>query len=335
MAKKKKMNTVIVLLIVLVVACGAYFGVLKYNEAQESKETGEEDESIPIIEMEDVVAVSYDNETAALSFKKQDDEWICTDQEDFPLIQNRINSIANAMMNMSANRQLEDTEDLAQYGLDNVTKTVTAEDSNGTTKTLKIGSVNEYTGDYYAMVDGDDAIYTIPESIVNYTNYTLDDLLQLDTVISVTASQADSVTIEKNGTQLKFEKRTVESEEETEAAETAAEETAWFEITDSAETQLEDASQLETAIDAAGGSTIDSCVYYKVEGEDRAQYGLDEANETVITITFTSEDETNSSVFHVGNLDESGEYYYVGIGDSKAVNLIEKASLESIMEFVS
>ena len=115
MAKKKKMNTVIVLLIVLVVACGAYFGVLKYNEAQESKETGEEDESIPIIEMDDVVAVSYDNETAALSFEKQDDEWICTDQEDFPLIQNRINSIANAMKNMSANRQLEDTDDLAQY----------------------------------------------------------------------------------------------------------------------------------------------------------------------------------------------------------------------------
>lgn len=217
MAKKKKMNTVIVLLIVLVVACGAYFGVLKYNEAQESKETGEEDESIPIIEMDDVVAVSYDNETAALSFEKQDDEWICTDQEDFPLIQNRINSIANAMKNMSANRQLEDTDDLAQYGLDNVTKTVTAEDANGTTKTLKIGNVNEYTGDYYAMVDGDDAVYTIPESIVNYTNYTLDDLLQLDTVISVKASQADSVTIEKNGTQLTFEKRTVESEEETEA----------------------------------------------------------------------------------------------------------------------
>ena len=102
-------------------------------------------------------------------------------------------------------------------GLDNVTKTVTAEDANGTTKTLKIGNVNEYTGDYYAMVDGDDAVYTIPESIVNYTNYTLDDLLQLDTVISVKASQADSVTIEKNGTQLTFEKRTVESEEETEA----------------------------------------------------------------------------------------------------------------------
>lgn len=358
MAKKKKKNTVIVLLGVLIVACGAYVGVLKYNEAQEGKGTEEEDTSIPIIAMEDVVAVSYDNETAALSFVKQEDTWINTEQEDFPLMQNRINSIANAMKNMSANRKLDDTDDLSQYGLDDVTKTVTAEDADGNTKTLKIGDVNEYTGDYYAMVEGDDSVYTISEGIVNYTDYTLDDLLQLDTVISVTSAQANTVTIEKNGTQVKFEKREVEAEEETqeetqaesagedseteaqtdstETAETQAMEEAWFAITDSGENRLEDEAETElnTAINSAGGSSVASCVNYKVEGEDRAQYGLDETNETIITMDFTAADEDGTSVLHVGNLDDSGNYYYVGVGDSKAVNLIEKDSLERMLELL-
>lgn len=346
MAKNKKRNTLIALLAILVLVCGAYFGVLKYNEAQESQETQEQDESIPIIEMSDVVAVSYENETAKLSFEKQEDEWICVDQEDFPLMQNRINSIANAMKEMDANRKLDDTSDLAQYGLDQGTKTVTAKDSNGNTKTLKIGNVNEYTGDYYAMVDGDSSIYTISESIVNYTNYTLDDLLQLDTIVSVTSAQANSVTIEKNGSQVKFEKKEVEeteretasseSTEETQNTETTeAAEKAWFEVTDSSETKLEDETELNTAINSAGGASVASCVNYKVEGEDRAQYGLDEASETIITIMFTAAEEEGTSVLHVGNMDDSGNYYYVGVGDSKAVNLVEKDALERILSYVN
>ena len=331
----------------LILACGAYFGVLKYNEAQESKQTEGKEETIPIIEMEDVVSLSYDNETASLSFKKQDDTWVYTEQEDYPLMQNRINSIANAMKAMEANRKLEKTDDLAQYGLDQVSNTVTAEDANGNTKTLKIGSLNEYTGDYYAMVEGDDNIYTVPEAIVNYTDYTLDELLQLDTVVSVTSAQANSVTIEKNGTQVKFEKKETEETEETEtssaetteetqnAETTEAAEKAWFEVTDSGETKLEDETELNTAINSVGGASVASCVNYKVEGEDRAQYGLDEANETVITIAFTAAEEEGTSVLHVGNLDDSGNYYYVGVGDSKAVNLIEKSSLEHMMAFVN
>ena len=356
MAKKKKRNTLVVLLAMLVVVCGVYFGVSKYSEAQMNEETQAEEESIPMIQMDDVVAVSYDNETASLSFEKREDEWICLEQEDFPLIQNRINSIANAMKDMSANRKLDDTTDLSQFGLDQVTKTVTAEDSEGNTKTLKIGNVNEYTGDYYAMVEGDDTIYTIADSIVNYTDYTLDDLLQLDTVISVTSAQATSVTVEKNGTQVKFVKKEVEAETEAETeaeAETTEEpvseteegtetesteaetQQVWFEVTDSGETQLEDETDLNTAINSVGSASVASCVNYKVEGDDRAQYGLDEASETVITVEFATEEEEGSSILHVGNLDDSGNYYYVGVGDSKAVNLIEKDSLENMLAYIS
>lgn len=356
MAKKKKRNTLVVLLAMLVVVCGVYFGVSKYSEAQMNEETQAEEESIPMIQMDDVVAVSYDNETASLSFEKQEDEWICLEQEDFPLIQNRINSIANAMKDMSANRKLDDTTDLSQFGLDQVTKTVTAEDSEGNTKTLKIGNVNEYTGDYYAMVEGDDTIYTIADSIVNYTDYTLDDLLQLDTVISVTSAQATSVTVEKNGTQVKFVKKEVEAETEAETeaeAETTEEivseteegtetesteaetQQVWFEVTDSGETQLEDETDLNIAINSVGSASVASCVNYKVEGDDRAQYGLDEASETVITVEFATEEEEGSSILHVGNLDDSGNYYYVGVGDSKAVNLIEKDSLENMLAYIS
>lgn len=361
MAKKKKRNTVIVLLAVLIAVCGAYFGVQKYNEAQEARETEEDgDASIPVIALEDVAAVSYDNEKASLSFEKQEDTWVNTEKEDFPLMQNRINSIANAMKDLSASRKLEDVEDLAQYGLDSVTKTVTAKDSSGNEKTLKIGAVNEYTGDYYAMVDGDDAVYTISDSLVNYTDYTLEDLQQLDTVIAVTSDQANQVTLLKGGTQMTFEKKDVEAQEETaeeteaeqassetaeetgeadatEETETAAAEQAWFEVTDAGETQLteEEETSLDAAIDAAGSASVDSCVNYKVEGEDRAQYGLDEASETVITISFTAADEEGTSTLHVGNLDETGAYYYVGVGDSKAVNLVEKESLDAIFEVLN
>ena len=120
---------ILLLLAVLALACGGYVGVLKYNEIQEEKAANQEDDTtIPIITLEDVVAVSYDNETASLAFEKTDDQWVCTEQEDFPVIQSRINSIANAMKSMSANRQLDETEDLSQFGLDEPSMTEKATD---------------------------------------------------------------------------------------------------------------------------------------------------------------------------------------------------------------
>lgn len=347
MAKKKKTITVIVLLAVLALACGGYVGVLKYNEMQEEKAANQEDDTaISIITLEDVVAVSYDNETASLAFEKKDDQWVCTEQEDFPVIQSRINSIANAMKSMSANRQLDETEDLSQFGLDDPSMTVTATDSAGTTKTLKVGNVNEYTDDYYAMVDGDDTVYTISSGIVNYTDYTLEDLQQLDTIVSVASTQVNAVTIEKNGTQVVYEKREVtaagsdeeatDTSAETETAaeeETESTETVWMKVTDAGEAQLtdEEVTALDSAIDAAGASAVDSCVNYKVEGDDRAQYGLDDASATVIQMDYVAAGESGTWNLQVGTLDESGEYYYVGVEDSAAVNLVEKASLDAIL----
>ena len=84
MAKKKKTITVIVLLAVLALACGGYVGVLKYNEIQEEKAANQEDTRyLRVITLEDVVAVSYDNETASLTFEKKDDQWVCTDKKIF------------------------------------------------------------------------------------------------------------------------------------------------------------------------------------------------------------------------------------------------------------
>ena len=119
----KKKKGPLILICVLVLLLILYFVLSTWNKKQDSKE--EETVKVTDLKTSKITGVKYDLGTGEMNFEKDEDTWYYTADKDFPLRQSYPKTVADAMGQLSADRELEDADALEEYGLDHPTYTVT------------------------------------------------------------------------------------------------------------------------------------------------------------------------------------------------------------------
>ena len=156
------------LLLVLILLLAAYFGIRLWNKKQEEKqEAKKESDIIYITDLKGLIGINYDVGNGNITLEKQDDGWIYTMDQDFPLAQSYPEQRAETFGKLKADRELEDGDELAAYGLDEPVYTVELTDSDGTVTTLYFGNlVDDF---YYGTVNDKDKPEILPiiEKLVN------------------------------------------------------------------------------------------------------------------------------------------------------------------------
>ncbi len=295
----KKYKSLIILLAVLVVLVVAYVvtGQLKKKSAEKENEQ----KQIAVLDMSDITSIQYMNGTDTMSFIKEDGTWYSESDKEFPLQQSSLKTMAETFGTLSANRELTDGDTLADYGLEEPQYTITLKDADGEQQNIYIG--NAAGEDYYMTVGDKEKIYTVDYSVVNAMNFDLDSMLQKDTFPSIGADNIKKVTITKVG------------------------ETTEYDADNS------DQSDDITAIGGGlGAAYFVDCVDYSVQADELAQYGLDEAQRTTVTVVYTdSDDKEQTFTLYVGGRDESDAYNYVQMDGSKLVNTMTKEIVNNIL----
>lgn len=295
----KKYKSLIILLAVLVVLVVAYVvtGQLKKKSAEKENEQ----KQIAVLDMSDITSIQYMNGTDTMSFIKEDGTWYSESDKEFPLQQSSLKTMAETFGTLSANRELTDGDTLADYGLEEPQYTITLKDADGEQQNIYIG--NAAGEDYYMTVGDKEKIYTVDYSVVNAMNFDLDSMLQKDTFPSIGADNIKKVTITKVG------------------------ETTEYDADNS------DQSDDITAIGGGlGAAYFVDCVDYSVQADELAQYGLDEAQRTTVTVVYTdSDDKEQTFTLYVGGRDESDAYNYVQMDGSKMVNTMTKETVNNIL----
>lgn len=295
----KKYKSLVILLTVLVVLVVAYVvtGQLKKKSAEKENEQ----KQIAVLDMSDITSIQYTNGTDTMSFIKEGGTWYSESDKEFPLQQSSLKTMAETFGTLSANRELTDGDTLADYGLEEPQYTITLKDADGEQQNIYIG--NAAGEDYYMTVGDKEKIYTVDYSVVNAMNFDLDSMLQKDTFPSIGADNIKKVTITKVG------------------------ETTEYDADNS------DQSDDITAIGGGlGVAYFVDCVDYSVQADELAQYGLDEAQRTTVTVVYTdSDDKEQTFILYVGGRDESDAYNYVQMDGSKMVNTMTKETVNSIL----
>lgn len=295
----KKYKSLVILLTVLVVLVVAYVvtGQLKKKSAEKENEQ----KQIAVLDMSDITSIQYTNGTDTMSFIKEGGTWYSESDKEFPLQQSSLKTMAETFGTLSANRELTDGDTLADYGLEEPQYTITLKDADGEQQNIYIGNVAGE--DYYMTVGDKEKIYTVDYSVVNAMNFDLDSMLQKDTFPSIGADNIKKVTITKVG------------------------ETTEYDADNS------DQSDDITAIGGGlGAAYFVDCVDYSVQADELAQYGLDEAQRTTVTVVYTdSDDKEQTFILYVGGRDESDAYNYVQMDGSKMVNTMTKETVNSIL----
>ena len=243
--------------------------------------------------------MSFDVGNGEMAFSKQDGTWYYTPEEDFPLAQSYPEEMAAALGSITADRELEDGDSLADYGLEEPVYTLSFTDEDGSTTDLYFGNM---TGDFYYVTVGDTgSVYTVASTVIDSLNYTLADIAQLDEYPSIGTGNLVKETITQNG------------------------ETTVYDSAD--EDQEEDITAVAGGL---GAVELSEAADYSVADEDLAGFGLDEAARITVEAVYTEEDEEETLTLYIGGEDGEGNRY-VMINESRIVYLISDENCSNIL----
>lgn len=261
---------------VLVVLIGCYAGLKAWNDhQQEQAEADEEAAKIRLVDAEGLTAVSYTDGESTLGFTLEEDTWRYTEDQEIPMNQDVVGGFADTVASLNATRELENPDDISDYGLDSPSYTINYMTEDGEDGAIYIGNM---TGeDYYAMVEGSDKVYTISDDLPYSMDFDLSGYIQTDTVPSISSGNLKKVEVTENGTT----------------------------------TTYEDEDALGELAGGFGTLTLTSLADYHVTDETLADYGLDEASRVTATAEYEDVDTEEDKTFtvYLGSTDEDGNRY--------------------------
>ncbi|MCM1568986.1 MAG: DUF4340 domain-containing protein [Roseburia sp.] len=173
---KRQKVQMFLLVLALALLGAAFFGLQKYNEAQEEKEAAGTD-TIPVVELasEEIVRISYEYEGETYRLEKRGDTWYDEEDESRGLTQYRITAIASRLASLAANQVITEVTDMEQYGLAEGYRRVSFETA-GVSYIFYLGDQNPITSDYYICKPSERCVYAVDSNIVSQFDYTLEEL---------------------------------------------------------------------------------------------------------------------------------------------------------------
>lgn len=287
--KKKSMN-LITAVAVLVVLSGAYVGVKTYVAKQEEKENAEEEEEktqVFSISSEDVQSIKFVIDKKEVTFEKNNNEWVKSDERDFPVDQDKLIEAIGSLNNVEADRVLDNVTDTTEYGLDDPTNTITITDKDGKETVLHVGMENASTSQYYVENGEDESkIYVVADSVFQPFMKTLYDYAKAGTFPVIDSSTVSNVTVDENDDSYTL---------------TKDDNTGLWNIQDKDGAEKADSAKVSSLTSSIASIAYGSFVNYNCK--DLSEYGLDKPYGT-ITINYQEEVEEKSDSSEDGDASE-------------------------------
>lgn len=175
---KKQKKQLIMLAGVLAICLVAYFRIGYYNDLQEEKEAEEVTNNIIYVtdfDYDEVTSFSYLYEDATYSYTKEGDNWFYDGDNTLDMDESEIKTVLYYAGCVTADEKLTEYDDLSSYGFDKPTNIISLT-VNGEELVIKIGAENEMLGLYYLVVEGNDNLYLVDDSLLSNFEITYADL---------------------------------------------------------------------------------------------------------------------------------------------------------------
>lgn len=345
---KNRKKALIIAIICLAAAAVLYLLVVKLSQKSEEADSSDDALVISSVDSDQITAISYEKDGKSLSFMKEDGTWYDAGDKSFPVDQDSLTTMTNALGAVSATRKLDSPEDLSEYGLDSPVLTVRYTASDGKEAEFTVGDTNDAAGGSYLKISGDDAVYLVASDFADTFN---SDIYQLADMESFPTITSDSIT----DINVKSGSHTLEIKNDSDGGRTVLE--------NGEEKENCAESSVTQFINTVTGITFKSHVEYNCK--DLSKYGLDKpaadisvdytTTETVTetsaeTVTETSAEsvqetadteETESEtetvevakqlILHIGSQNEDGDYY-AALDGSKEVHVVSGDTIKELIE---
>ena len=279
---KKKSVNLITAVGVLVVLSGAYVGVKAYVAKQEAADTEsaeEENPEIISIASADVKSIKLVIDKKEVTFEKDGDSWVKSDETAFPVDQDKIDTLVSSLNSIKAERTLENVEDASEYELDQPDNTITVTTEDGETTVIQLGMENDSTSQEYIDLNKDSStVYVVSNSTFSSFEGTLYDFAKSGVFPTVDSSTVSKISVDGKDSSYVVEK----------------DENNFWNITGNGETEKADSAKATSLASALSSVAYASFVNYNCAEDELSQYGLDKPY-AEITVDYQEEVEKEST----------------------------------------
>lgn len=260
---KKKSVNLITAVGVLVVLSGAYVGVKAYVAKQEAADTEsaeEENPEIISIASADVKSIKFVIDKKEVTFEKDGDSWVKSDETGFPVDQDKIDTLVSSLNSIKAERTLENVEDASEYELDQPDNTITVTTEDGETTVIQLGMENDSTSQEYIDLNKDSStVYVVSNSTFSSFEGTLYDFAKSGVFPTVDSSTVSKISVDGKDSSYVVEK----------------DKNNFWNITGDGETEKADSAKATSLASALSSMAYSSYVNYNCAEDEFSQYGLD------------------------------------------------------------
>lgn len=275
----KRSKRIFVLLGVLLVACAVTFGVSRYETKKEEIQTS--GEVVLEVPTDSVDSLSWENESATLSFHKEE-TWTYDDDAAFPVDEEKIDELLEQFQAFSASFVIENVEDFSQYGLTDPVCTIEIGTADQT-YTILLGDYSAMDSERYVSI-GDGNVYLVQNDPLDYFDAQLSDVIQNDEV--PVFDQVSQIRVSADAD--------YEMDYEEESADTYRQEDVYFTQIDGVNTPL-DTTAVEGYLQTLEGLDLSEYVSYNATESDLESWGLTDPQLT-LQIDYTTTDEEENEV---------------------------------------
>ena len=260
---KKKSVNLITAVGVLVVLSGAYVGVKAYVAKQEAADTEsaeEENPEIISIASADVKLIKFVIDKKEVTFEKDGDSWVKSDETAFPVDQDKIDTLVSSLNSIKAERTLENVEDASEYELDEPENTITVTTEDGGTTVIQLGMENDSTSQEYIDLNKDSStVYVVSNSTFSSFEGTLYDFAKSGVFPTVDSSTVSKISVDGKDSSYVVEK----------------DENNFWNITGNGEIEKADSAKATSLASTLSSVAYASFVNYNCAEDELSQYGLD------------------------------------------------------------
>lgn len=298
---KRNIKLIIALLVVLALLGGGYFFISKWNPEKENTEEN------PSVNQGGNIEYVFDADSKNIDFVKFNTGSIIytIKNGEEPSIEGysshiidkyQLSSMIYSITSVSISRRIESfSGNLSDYGIDESGKSVTVRMKDGTQYTLLLGNSTNFEDEYYAMLKGENAIFTVSSYSVDNLMKNPDELRSKD-ICTLDGQNISAFTVKKND---RHELSVKYDENYTPANEY---QTVSYLITYPYKNITASMDRLQELFESVSSLTADSIV--EENPKNLALYGLDKPYE----VEFTDFD-GNKTTVRMGDYGEDGNVY--------------------------
>ena len=198
---------------------------------------------------------------------------------DFPVDQDKIDTLVSSLNSIKAERTLENVEDASEYELDQPDNTITVTTEDGETTVIQLGMENDSTSQEYIDLNKDSStVYVVSNSTFSSFEGTLYDFAKSGVFPTVDSSTVSKISVDGKDSSYVVEK----------------DENNFWNITGDGETEKADSAKATSLASTLSSVAYASYVNYNCAEDELSQYGLDKPY-AEITVDYQEKVEKESS----------------------------------------